>query len=62
MYLCKNLEMAKETTIHIVIPSDLKKEFKSACVFEGVNMSEVVCELIQEWLNDRNAQTQKSAQ
>ncbi|MFB2970803.1 hypothetical protein ACE1CD_17675 [Aerosakkonema sp. BLCC-F183] len=42
--------MAKETTMHVVIPADLKKEFKSVCVLKEVNMSQVVCELIQDWL------------
>ncbi|MGL5063205.1 MAG: plasmid partition protein ParG [Microcoleus sp.] len=45
--------MAKETTMHVVIPLDLKREFKSACVLEGVNMSQVVCELVQDWLEKR---------
>ena len=45
--------MAKETTMHVVIPLDLKREFKSACVLEDVNMSQVVCELVQDWLSKR---------
>ncbi|WP_445174063.1 hypothetical protein [Microcoleus sp.] len=45
--------MAKETTMHVVIPLDLKREFKSACVLEDVNMSQVVCELVQDWLEKR---------
>ncbi|MFB2976554.1 hypothetical protein [Microseira sp. BLCC-F43] len=52
--------MTKETTMHVVIPTDLKKEFKSCCVLEGVNMSQVVCELIEEWLDKRKAKTDKS--
>lgn len=60
MSLCKNLGMAKETTMHVVIPAELKKEFKSSCVLEGVNMSQVVCELIQEWLDKRKAKTDQS--
>jgi hypothetical protein len=53
MFLCQNQDMAKETTMHVVIPLDLKREFKSACVLEGVNMSQVVCELVQDWLEKR---------
>ncbi|GET39452.1 copy number control protein CopB [Microseira wollei NIES-4236] len=60
MSLCKNLDMTKETTMHVVIPTDLKKEFKSTCVLEGVNMSQVVCELIQDWLSQRKAKTDES--
>ncbi|WP_226584807.1 hypothetical protein [Microseira wollei] len=52
--------MTKETTMHVVIPTDLKKEFKSTCVLEGVNMSQVVCELIQDWLSQRKAKTDES--
>ncbi|MEG4807407.1 GIY-YIG nuclease family protein [Microcoleus sp. F8-D3] len=43
----------EETTMHVVIPLDLKREFKSACVLEGVNMSQIVCELVQDWLEKR---------
>lgn len=53
MFLCHNQNMAKETTMHVVIPLDLKREFKSACVLEGVNMSQIVCELVQDWLEKR---------
>jgi hypothetical protein len=53
MFLCQNQDMTKETTMHVVIPLDLKREFKSACVLEGVNMSQVVCELVQDWLEKR---------
>jgi hypothetical protein len=45
--------MAKETTIHVVIPLDLKREFKSACVLEDANMSQIVCDLVQDWLEKR---------
>lgn len=53
MFLCQNQDMTKETTMHVVIPLALKREFKSACVLEGVNMSQVVCELVQDWLEKR---------
>lgn len=53
--------MAKETTMHVVIPSDLKREFKSTCVLEEVNMSQVVCELIQEWLKKREVAQRRTA-
>ncbi|HEY9860358.1 MAG TPA: hypothetical protein V6D16_12685 [Candidatus Obscuribacterales bacterium] len=36
--------------MHVVIPADLKKEFKAACVMEGVNMSEIVTKLIEDWM------------
>lgn len=41
--------------MHVVIPENLKKEFKAACVLEGNNMSEVVVQLIEEWLQRRQA-------
>ncbi len=40
--------------MHVVIPEDLKKRFKARCVMEGVNMSEVVVELIQDWMSREN--------
>ncbi len=52
-------DMVEETTIHVVVPTELKKEFKYTCVLEEVNMSQVVCELIQEWLDKRKAKTDK---
>ena len=51
---CQNVDMGKET-MHVVIPSDLKKQFKAACVMEGVNMSDVVVELLREWMEKRKA-------
>ncbi|HEY9300750.1 MAG TPA: hypothetical protein VIQ31_31180 [Phormidium sp.] len=47
--------------MHVVIPSDLKREFKSTCVLEEVNMSQVVCELIQEWLKKREVAQRRTA-
>ncbi|HEY9692226.1 MAG TPA: plasmid partition protein ParG [Oculatellaceae cyanobacterium] len=49
---CQNADMGKET-MHVVIPSDLKKQFKAACVMEGVNMSDVVVELLKDWMEKR---------
>ncbi|MGB3205453.1 MAG: plasmid partition protein ParG [Crinalium sp.] len=51
---CQNVDRGKET-MHVVLPSDLKKQFKAACVMEGVNMSDVVVELLKEWMEKRKA-------
>jgi len=50
---CQNGDMEKETTMHVVIPETLKKEFKATCVMEGKNMSEVVVKLIQRWMKEQ---------
>jgi hypothetical protein len=35
----------------VVIPNDLKRRFKMACVDQDTTMSEVVCALVQGWLD-----------
>jgi antitoxin component of RelBE/YafQ-DinJ toxin-antitoxin module len=47
--------MAKET-MNLVIEDNLKKQFKAACVLDGVNMSDVVSKLITDWLTQRESQ------
>lgn len=36
--------------MHISIAEDLKKRFQAACVLRGLKMSQVITELIQQWL------------
>jgi len=36
--------------MHISITDDLKKRFHATCVMRGKNMSQVVIELIEQWL------------
>ncbi|WP_277877833.1 MULTISPECIES: plasmid partition protein ParG [Calothrix] len=36
--------------MHISITDDLKKRFHASCVMRGKNMSQVVIELIEQWL------------
>ena len=45
-------DMTEETTMHVVLPLDLKRKFKAACVMNGVNMSQVVSQLIQDWMKE----------
>lgn len=45
----------RNTTIHVVLPPDLKKEFKAACVLEEVEMSQVLHGMILEWLDKRRS-------
>lgn len=37
--------------MHISIADDLKKRFHAACALRGLKMSQVVAELIEQWLN-----------
>ncbi len=39
--------------MQVVLDEHLKREFKSACVLDGTNMSEVVAALISTWLQER---------
>ncbi|NJO65544.1 MAG: hypothetical protein HC836_47860 [Richelia sp. RM2_1_2] len=41
--------------MHISIADDLKKRFHSACALRGLKMSQVVSELIEQWLKDCNS-------
>ncbi|TFI56054.1 hypothetical protein BLD44_001660 [Mastigocladus laminosus UU774] len=43
--------------MHISIPDELKRRFHSACALKGLKMSQVVTELIEEWLKNHNAST-----
>ncbi|MEC4888293.1 MAG: plasmid partition protein ParG [Scytonema sp. PMC 1070.18] len=36
--------------MHISIAEDLKKRFHAACVLRGLKMSQVITELVQQWL------------
>jgi antitoxin component of RelBE/YafQ-DinJ toxin-antitoxin module len=36
--------------MHISIPDDIKKQFHAACALRGLKMSQVVVELIKQWL------------
>jgi hypothetical protein len=36
--------------MHICIEEDLKKRFHATCVIRGKKMSQVVIELIEQWL------------
>jgi hypothetical protein len=40
--------------MHISIADDLKKRFHSACALRGLKMSQVVAELIEQWLKARD--------
>lgn len=41
--------------MHISIADDLKKRFHATCAFRGLNMSQVVAELIEQWLTANEA-------
>ncbi len=41
--------------MHISIADDLKKRFHAACALRGLKMSQVVAELIEQWLNVNDA-------
>ena len=39
----------------VVIPDDLKRRFKVACVNQDKTMSDVVCALIEDWLKQQSS-------
>ncbi|MFN6565786.1 hypothetical protein [Dendronalium sp. ChiSLP03b] len=36
--------------MHISIPDDVKKQFHAACALRGLKMSQVVVDMIEQWL------------
>ncbi|KAF3890168.1 MULTISPECIES: plasmid partition protein ParG [Nostocales] len=40
--------------MHISIPDNIKKQFHAACAIRGLKMSQVVVELIEQWLKTNN--------
>ncbi|ODH01473.1 hypothetical protein A4S05_28880 [Nostoc sp. KVJ20] len=40
--------------MHISIADDLKKKFHATCALRGLKMSQVVAELIEQWLKANN--------
>lgn len=40
--------------MHISIADDLKKQFHANCVMRGKKMSQVVIELIEQWLESND--------
>ncbi|MCC5618075.1 hypothetical protein LC605_23915 [Nostoc sp. CHAB 5836] len=42
--------------MHISITDDLKKRFHAACALRGLKMSQVVVEMIEQWLKANEAQ------
>ncbi|MBC1225352.1 hypothetical protein GNF10_36595 [Nostoc sp. UCD121] len=43
--------------MHISIADALKKRFHAACVLRGLKMSQVIAELIEQWLETYEAQS-----
>ena len=47
--------MLSVLVMHISIADDIKKRFQAACAIRGLKMSEVVTELIEQWLKVNEA-------
>ncbi|MBR8839507.1 MAG: hypothetical protein DSM106950_37275 [Stigonema ocellatum SAG 48.90 = DSM 106950] len=39
--------------MHISIADDIKKKFHAACAIRGLKMSQVVVEMIEQWLDTK---------
>jgi hypothetical protein len=48
--------------MHISIPDRLKKRFHAACVLQELKMSQVIAELIEQWLKIYEAQSSSELQ
>ncbi len=49
--------------MHISIADDIKKRFHAACAIRGLKMSQVIAQLVEQWLatNKTNLITQDSS-
>ncbi|MEB3219208.1 MAG: plasmid partition protein ParG [Nostocales cyanobacterium 94392] len=45
--------------MHISIADDLKKQFHAACALRGLKMSQVVSQLIEQWLKNNENNVSK---
>ncbi len=65
LYFCLSTIIYKTsfpiTVMHISIADDLKKRFHAACVLRGRKMSQVVTELIEQWLKTDDALGRKKS-
>ena len=50
--------------MHISIADDIKKRFHAACAIRGLKMSQVITELVEQWLatNEITIMSQDSSQ
>lgn len=48
--------------MHISIADGLKKRFHAACVLRGLKMSQVIAELIEQWLKTYEIQSSTELQ
>lgn len=48
--------------MHIRIADGLKKRFHAPCVLRGLKMSQVIIELIEQWLKTYEAQSSSELQ
>ncbi len=46
--------------MHISITDDLKKRFHAACAIRGLKMSQVIADLIEQWLKANEASSAES--
>lgn len=63
MYICRYvvqtalfMQSLLVIVMHISIADDLKRRFHAACALQGLKMSQVVADLIDQWLktNEKN--------
>ncbi|MDF5713988.1 MAG: plasmid partition protein ParG [Rhizonema sp. NSF051] len=43
--------------MHVSITNDIKRRFHAACAMRGLKMSQVVVELIEQWLRTNDVST-----
>jgi antitoxin component of RelBE/YafQ-DinJ toxin-antitoxin module len=51
LFLCSLLSIK---IMHISIADDTKKRFHAACAIRGLKMSQVITELVEQWLETNN--------
>lgn len=51
--------MAAKEYVAVYLEKELKQQFKSLCVFEDRDMSDVAAELIADWVSKKNKKKSK---
>jgi predicted DNA-binding protein len=47
----------KTVAVKTFVPEELRNSFKAACAKEGRNMSDVLAEFVEQYVNEREAPT-----
>lgn len=47
----------KQVTYKMFLPESLRAKFKSICALKGISMNEVLVELVEDWIQENEAES-----